>query len=626
MVGIEGPVGFASGIQNQRDPSACVAFGTNWTFCDRAFSSDDEYATSGFLRPDGTVSNTSWTPQGAATHHQATDETVPNGDTDYVTTGTQGALAEVSLTDIDDPQTNASHIVRFTGRSLNGAAGQEKAKLLLYQGATQVANLNVNLDRTAYTTHTSTLTAAEAEAITDYSDLRLRLEAINLDAGEEIRVTQMEFEVPSSADTAWRGYGFALNQTDTVSRVEVGIEWHRRDAVPALNVTVSWDGGTTWAANQTASNKSADDDTVEWLNFTSATSWDASKLSDANFRVRVGTNATGARLDYVSVRVNFDRAPSVTNFRLEDGAGTTQAGQQLDVDALYYFLFNVTDDDGWSDIGGSGNVSLRLWYDGNVSPELTFGEQTTGANYRIVLTYQDTADPSTATLAEWSVTEGRATYDAAASSLTSITSGATVIGYEFKLALKLGFQVKHAVDPTNATTGGYNDRDSWNAEVTATDGTSTTTLQTASTGVHMEFGVFQYTFVSIGGNWSVSVAPGQTGNTNTVTVTRRSNDDFTLKIWFVTHLVKGSDTVSIANVEILAAADPDDDITSDQSFGGLGEGNAIYILGSDTLFFSHSVDTDGDTSVVQFRVTIPLGTLAGTYVAQLTVKLEQRPP
>ncbi len=554
------------------------------------------------------------------------------------------------------------------------------------------------------------------------------------------------------------------------------MEWFRNNSAPILNVTISWDGGTTWATNQTATNQSADPNSLEFLDFTSATAWDYQKLNDTNLRARVGTNATGARLDHVVVRVNFTTSnpasilliqfnttgiratgndtlslrynltstddtfevwifnftandwqntnvvldqttptfanyslveadhkssgevrvrfndtsnlgstnlsvdyqlvnntlwftgvtyfynttlavgwyenyfwaedpnsksnktstlpgpsvtgvasPVVSNFRLENATSQSRAGEQLDVDVDYFFIFNVTDDDGWSDIGSDGNDSLHLWYDGNVTNELTYSEQTTGANYRIELKYVDTNDPFTASLGEWSVTEGRATYNASASSQTEILSGSKVIGYEFKLALKLGYQVKHAVDPTNATTGAYNDKDSWNAEVVAYDGVNTITLQEASTGEHMEFGVFMYTFVNISADWTVTVGPGQTGNTNSVTVYRRSNDGFTMTIWFVTDLTKGSDTIPITNVQILAAADPNDNITADTPFIGLGESNAIYILGTATWYFTHSTDTDEDTTAVRFSVTVPLGTLPGLYTAQLTIKLVQRP-
>ena len=254
--------------------------------------------------------------------------------------------------------------------------------------------------------------------------------------------------LPGLNDSAWKDLGFTLSTSDFITSVDVGVEWFRTTAVPILNVTVSWDGGLSWATNQTATNKSADDDTLEFLDFTSATAWTATKLNDANLRVRVGTNASGPRLDYVTVRVT-----SIV--------------------------------------------------------ELTFSEQMTGADYRVVLTYQDTADPTTASLSEWSVTEGRATYDASASGLTALLSGPTFIGYEFRLALKFGFQVKHAVAPTNSTVGAYNDLDSWNGEVVATDGPHTITLQEASTGEHMEFGVFMYTFVNISADWTVTVSTGR---------------------------------------------------------------------------------------------------------------------
>ncbi len=123
----------------------------------------------------------------------------------------------------------------------------------------------------------------------------------------------------------------------------------------------------------------------------------------------------------------------------------------------------------------------------------------------------------------------------------------------------------------------------------------------------MEFGVFVYTFVNISVDWTVTLGPGQTANTNAVTVTWRSNDAFTMTIWVTTDLIRGSDTISITNVSILAAADPNDNITADTAFLGLGDGNVVYILGSATWWSNHSTDTDKDTTSVQFSVIIPWG-------------------
>lgn len=56
-----------------------------------------------------------------------------------------------------------------------------------------------------------------------------------------------------------------------------------------------------------------------------------------------------------------------------------------------------------------------------------------------------------------------------------------------------------------------------------------------------------------------------------------------------------------------------------------GESNAICILGS-AWCFTHSTDTNEDTTAVQFSVTVPSGQPTGTYTAQPTIKVEQRPP
>ncbi len=98
-----------------------------------------------------------------------------------------------------------------------------------------------------------------------------------------------------------------------------------------------------------------------------------------------------------------------------------------------------------------------------------------------------------------------------------------------------------------------------------------------------------------------------------------------MRLWFVTDLVDGSNTIGIDNVTILAAADPNDNITSDTAFAGLGIGNAVYIFGSASWWFAHSTDSDENTVVVQFSVTVPYGTPNGTYTAQLTIRIQQTP-
>lgn len=312
------------------------------------------------------------------------------------------------------------------------------------------------------------------------------------------------------SDTAWEDFGIVLDPADTVGQVEVGVEWYRNASAPTLNVTVSWNGGVSWAPNQTATDKTADDDLPEWLDFTSATAWNANSLSDGELQVRVSTNGSGALLDYLAVRVHYNDAPRVEEFRLETVSGQSRAGELLDPATPYRFLFQITDEDGWIDIGEGGYVALHLWYDGGGTAELPYTEQINGSAFRVELRYEDLGDPANATWNEWSVTEGGATFNASASSATPVLRGATHIGYAFRVVLRLAYDVQATPDPTNTTPGGYNDPDSWNAEVVVDDGALSQTLQVGTAGDHMEFGVFARPLLSYAQTSSRDqLAPGE---------------------------------------------------------------------------------------------------------------------
>jgi hypothetical protein len=613
----------------QRNATACEAYGDNWTNCDDALSSNDAYAyangtSAGAIVFDAATNATStssplqWNhPIGGGSNRLLVvgcgveDDTISSITYNGVTMdgpavsrqvgieyGDIWWMNETNLPAAGSYQISASTVGAVTeidciATSVSGAA-QTLAEATASNDDGQSGAGSINTDITTLTNGAWVFDLVGSGNAITFTPDSPQIERGDITGGTSGAAMSTEFvasaglvnlgwtadsasnrlvhvlaawapaPVPAGGnDTVWKDFGFAFG-SNTIDTVEVGVEWFRTSAAPILNVTVSWDGGTTWATNQTATNKSADDDTVEWLDFTAATAWTPTTLNDANLRVRLGTNASGGRLDHVTVRVTL-------------------------------------------------------------TSELTFSEQTTGANYRIELKYVDTSDPSTASLSEWSVAEGNAVFNASASSLTPIFSGPKLIGYEFKLALKLGFQVKQANDPVNSAVGGYNDLNSWNAEIVASDGVDTTTEQTASTGDHMEFGVYMYTFVNISADWTVAVGAGNTGNTNTVTVYYRSNDDFRVLIWFTTHLVKGGDTIGISNVTILAAADLADNITADTPFVGLGESNATYIFGSATWWFTHATDANENTVAVQFSVTVPASTPIGTYVAQLTIRSQQEP-
>ena len=100
----------------------------------------------------------------------------------------------------------------------------------------------------------------------------------------------------------------------TIVSVELGVEAFSSVSSASISVSVSWDGGTSWAQEQSVNLPTTDPNTRTWKDFTGATAWNPSKLSNTNFRARVkamfgGTLGT-ISLDCIPIRVVFLGAPA----------------------------------------------------------------------------------------------------------------------------------------------------------------------------------------------------------------------------------------------------------------------------------------------------------------------------
>ena len=151
-----------------------------------------------FARPDSDITTTNWTrSSGSSDFYTYIDEvTADNGD--YVQTQTTGSGLEVKLSAVTDPVSSSSHIIRVRNWMVGGAAGEQRTILLLQGGTTIATLITGTLARTVGTQNNITLTGAQADAITDYSDLRLRFTATTLGSGETYRVGWAEMEVPDA--------------------------------------------------------------------------------------------------------------------------------------------------------------------------------------------------------------------------------------------------------------------------------------------------------------------------------------------------------------------------------------------------------------------------------------------
>jgi hypothetical protein len=139
-----------------------------------------------FGRPEADITNQSYTEDDGSTTTDMwdqIDEAVAD-DADYI----QSALAPTSdvyvtrFSDLEDPVSSSGHVVRY--RIAKSAAGgaQIDATVQLRQGYVSEASLgtlikewtHTNVSETI-TTHAQTLAGAEADAITDYTSLFLRV-------------------------------------------------------------------------------------------------------------------------------------------------------------------------------------------------------------------------------------------------------------------------------------------------------------------------------------------------------------------------------------------------------------------------------------------------------------------
>ena len=122
-------------------------------------------ATVQFIRPASYISAGAWTPSTGASLFDTINET-PADDATYNTTPSASNF-EVKLGAGSAPGVTTGHIARYR------AQGTGSLTVRLMQGATVIAT-NTPSITAAYQTFTFTLSGAEAAAITDYTDLRLR--------------------------------------------------------------------------------------------------------------------------------------------------------------------------------------------------------------------------------------------------------------------------------------------------------------------------------------------------------------------------------------------------------------------------------------------------------------------
>lgn len=146
-----------------------------------------------FATPDADLHDGNWLDEGGGAVDifdgvaPDTPGSIGSGDdTDYAESDLAPASSPVAfgLSNVEDPQSSSSHIMRWRrGKDAAGGA-QIDLTVELRQGYTGEATLGTLINSfsdtnipDSFTTQSDTLTAGEADSITDYTDLQLRMVA-----------------------------------------------------------------------------------------------------------------------------------------------------------------------------------------------------------------------------------------------------------------------------------------------------------------------------------------------------------------------------------------------------------------------------------------------------------------
>lgn len=125
-------------------------------------------------RPVSDVTDGNWTPSVGADNYAVLDEEANNGSDYAVCTNVAGGYFEVALGVLTDPGVATDHTFRYV---ISGNSGSMAVSLRQGTGTT-IASWTHNPVPENRTLYQQTLTGEQAGAITDWSDLRLRFEAV----------------------------------------------------------------------------------------------------------------------------------------------------------------------------------------------------------------------------------------------------------------------------------------------------------------------------------------------------------------------------------------------------------------------------------------------------------------
>jgi len=156
-------------------------------------------------RPDSDIVVGVWT---STPLYQKIDEVTPS-DTDYINSGQNNTTCEIGIGDTTDPTDSSGHVVRVRSAKVGLTI---TLTAYLFDGSTQICSFLCHTASTTLTTTVYNLTSGEADNITDYTDLRLKLTTTYSFYGSAT-CSWAEFECPDAGTSTTDNQGAYLEGT-----------------------------------------------------------------------------------------------------------------------------------------------------------------------------------------------------------------------------------------------------------------------------------------------------------------------------------------------------------------------------------------------------------------------------
>jgi hypothetical protein len=300
----------------------------------------------------------------------------------------------------------------------------------------------------------------------------------------------------------------------------------------------------------------------------------------------------------------------------QSGTWVSRLNSQIDVNdsAEYRFLLNISSDQGWDDIR---YVNITAWYDQGTDSS-TYN-QTLGGNWNLFLQYENIPGNPTWRLL-WPQ-GGEFTLKTHTETVSFDPYGS--IGHTECHVLTFNivpsYQVRYAPGDGiwNNTYNTTDDNKSWNYVMTVTD-RGEDAPNPSIIWMHDEFGVYSYSEIVSAGWPTIIGHPGENATADSnITLVTRSNGNYSLTtdVTDLLHRTFAGAWISRENIWVRGG-----DLDDFDNFTASG-GNIYFYGAAGSYHLAQGNGTDLVTDDVEYKCNIPLGQLAGDYVAPIRYHL-----